>query len=235
MAKPFDELRERLLRAGVAPRHVRRYLCELGDHLSDLKVDERNAGRCAADAEAAALIRLGRTDDLANAMIEQRQFRSWSNRAPWAIFSLGPLLMLAVAYYIAMFLLWSGWQIFLPGADTPFVRIDGFAIFYLGVGRLIYFGAPVFVGWIVFLIAARQRFNALWPIISTILVAFVGGAAQVRASRTAIPGGLGHIRMFFTLPSSGELLLDRLVGAVIVFSLGMVPYFIWRLRRVSLS
>jgi hypothetical protein len=169
-------------------------------------------------------------DDLAKAMIEKRQFRSWSNRAPWAIFSLGPLLMLAVAYYISLLILWSGWQIFLPGADTPFIRIDGFAVFYLGVGRLIYFGAPILVGWIFFLIAARQRFNALWPIIGTALVAFVSGAVQVRASRTAIPGGLGHIRMFFTFPSSGDLLLGRVVGAVIVLSLGMVPYFIWRLR-----
>src|SRR5438270_12767670 len=32
MAKPFHELRERLLRAGVPPRHVRRYLTELADH-----------------------------------------------------------------------------------------------------------------------------------------------------------------------------------------------------------
>lgn len=230
MAKPFDELRERLLRGGVAPRHVRRYLRELGDHLSDLKVDEMNAGRCPADAEAAALIRLGSMDDLAKAMIEKRQFRSWSNRAPWAIFSLGPLLMLAVAYYISLFILWSGWQMFLPGTDTPFLRIHGFAIFYFRVGRLIYFGAPILVGWIVFLIAARQRFNALWPIIGTTLVAFVSGAAQIRASRTAVPGGLGHIRMFFALPSSGDLLLGRVVGAVIVLSLGMAPYFIWRLR-----
>lgn len=234
MAKSFDELRERLLRAGVAPRHVRRYLSELGDHLSDLKMDERSAGRSPADAEAAALIRLGGMDDLANAMIEKRQFRSWSNRAPWAIFSLGPLLMLAVAYFIALLILWSGWQIFLLGADTPFLRIEGFAIFYFGVGKLIYFGAPILVGWIVFLVAARQRFHVLWPIIGTTLVAFVSGAAQVRASRTAIPGGLGHIRMVFALPGSGEILLGRVVSALIVLSLGMAPYFIWRLRtRVS--
>lgn len=235
MAKPFDELRERLLRAGVAPRHVRRYLSELGDHLSDLKADERGAGRCPADAQAAALIRLGGMDHLANAMIEKRQFRSWSNRVPWIIYSLGPLLMLAVAYYISLFILWSGWQLFLPGADTPFLRIHGFAIFYFRAGRLIYFGAPILVGWVFFFIAARQRFNALWPIISTTLVAFVSGAVEVRAGRTVVPGGLGHIRMFFALPGSGELLLGRVVGAVIVFSLGMVPYFVWRLRRVSLS
>ena len=36
----FPELRERLLRAGVAPRHVRRYLNELGDHFTDLRAEE---------------------------------------------------------------------------------------------------------------------------------------------------------------------------------------------------
>ena len=119
MAKPFHELRERLLRAGVAPRHVRRYLTELTDHLADLRAEEERAGRSRADAESAALVRLGGMDDLAKAMIEQRQFRSWSARVPWAVFSLTPLLLLAGAWFVALFILWSGWQIFLPGADTP--------------------------------------------------------------------------------------------------------------------
>jgi hypothetical protein len=121
MSKPFHELRERLLRAGVAPRHVRRYLTELGEHLADLQTEEEGAGCSAVDAEAAALTRLGATDDLAKAMIAQRQFRSWSVRAPWAIFGLAPLVLLAGAYLLACFILWSGWKIFLPDAGMPFV------------------------------------------------------------------------------------------------------------------
>ena len=50
----FRNLRERLLRAGVAPRHVRRYLAELEDHLSDLLAEEEQSGRSSADASAAA-------------------------------------------------------------------------------------------------------------------------------------------------------------------------------------
>ena len=69
MAKPLNELRERLLRAGVAPRHVRRYLTELADHLADLRAEEERAGRSRVDAESAALARLGRMDDLAKAMM----------------------------------------------------------------------------------------------------------------------------------------------------------------------
>ena len=62
MSKPFNELRERLLRAGVAPRHVRRYLKELADHLADLREEEKVAGRSLQDAESAALARLGSID-----------------------------------------------------------------------------------------------------------------------------------------------------------------------------
>src|SRR6185312_4452512 len=120
MSKPFRELRERLLRAGVAPRHARRYLNELADHLADLTAEEERAGRSRTDAESAALTRLGGIDDLAKAMTEQRQFQSWSVRTPWAMFSLTPLFLLAGFYLIAIMILWSGWKMFLPGADTPF-------------------------------------------------------------------------------------------------------------------
>src|SRR5487761_956450 len=137
MAKPLNELRERLLRAGVAPRHVRRYLAELADHLADLRAEEERAGRSRADAESAALIRLGGMDDLAKAMIEQRQVQSWCVRAPWAMFGLAPLFFLAGAWFVALLILWSGWNIFLPAADTPFGagkgRIDEFAILYFQV------------------------------------------------------------------------------------------------------
>ena len=64
MPRPFDEIRERLLLAGVAPRHVRRYLSELCEHLDDLRAEEERAGRSREDAESAALVRLddmGRT------------------------------------------------------------------------------------------------------------------------------------------------------------------------------
>src|SRR2546423_11577805 len=120
MAQPFNELRERLLRAGVAPRHVRRYLNELADHLADLRTEEERAGRSRADAESAALIRLGGMDDLAKAMTEQRHFQSWCGRAPWAMFGLAPLLFLAEAYFVACLFLGGGWGGLHTGDGIPF-------------------------------------------------------------------------------------------------------------------
>ena len=126
MAKPFNELRERLLRAGVAPRYVRRYLTELTDHLADLRAEEERAGRSRADAEAAALVRLGGMDDLAKAMIEQRQFQSWCVRAPWAMFGL-PLSARGLLRRLLLFVVWlenlsAGIRYAFPRLNRPNLR-----------------------------------------------------------------------------------------------------------------
>ena len=167
---------------------------------------------------------------------EQSQFQSWCARAPWAMFVLAPLLLLAAAYFAACLILWSGWKIFLPGDDTPFVRIDGLAIFYFQVGRLLYFSAPILIGWAIGLIAGRQRWNAAWPTVGWVLIALMGGTAQVHASRTAGSGGVEHIRMDFTLGTSVHGISDGLFHALVLLSLTALPYLIWRLQKAhSLS
>jgi hypothetical protein len=222
MAIPFAELRERLLRAGLAPRHVRRYLAELVEHLADLRAEERLAGRSVAEAQAAALKRIGDVDVLANAMIERRELQSWCARAPWAMFVLAPLLGLAGAYLIACLILWCGWTLFLPAADTPFVRLHGLAIVYFGVGKLLYFSAPVLVGWGIGIIAARQRFAVVWPAVGMLAAAWLGGSARIHASRPLIPGTGGNIAMDFASV--------RGVHFLVILCFAALPYFIWRLQ-----
>src|SRR5205823_377614 len=159
-----------------------------------------------------------RLDDLAKAMIEKRQFQSWCVRAPWAMFGLAPLCLLAGAYFVACVYLWFGWKIFLPGADTPFVSptgpIYGIANMYFQAGKFYYFSVPVLVGWAIGLIAARQRLKAVWPTVGLVLIAWMGATSRIHASRTAVPGGLGHISMnFFTLGASGQAISDGLLHA----------------------
>jgi hypothetical protein len=92
----FDNLRERLLLGGVAPRHVRRYLRELDEHLDDLTAQQRQGGYDGEDAAIRARARLGGDDELASAMLAQKRFRSWTARAPWAVFLfLPPIAALA--------------------------------------------------------------------------------------------------------------------------------------------
>lgn len=235
MLEPFDELQERLLRAGVAPRHVRRYLRELDEHLADLIAEEKGQGRNPQEALANALARLGTTDDLAEAMAGRRKFQSWSVQAPWAIFGLCPLFLLAIAYFAACFYLWCGWNLFIPNANTPFLSGGGsvyrWSNLYFQAGKFFYFSAPILIGWTAALIAARQRLKAVWPTLAAALVTLMGATAHIQASRTAFESGLGHIRMsFFAFGSASHGTFNGIYGFVI-FAASTLPYLAWRLRR----
>ncbi len=225
MSKPLNELRERLLRAGVAPRHVRRYLSELSDHLTDLRAEEELAGRSRVEADAAALARLGGIDGLAKAMIERREFQSWSARAPWAVFGFGPLCLLAGAWFIALFVLWTGWQIFLPETSMPFVRLTNeWAMLYFGAGRWLYFGAPIFIGWLMGMVSARQRMNALWPAMGVVAISLLSALAEVHANRAGVPGALPHVSLDLTrVHSVGDASATAFHSAIIL-ALAVLPW-----------
>ena len=167
-------------------------------------------------------------------------FQSWCVRAPWAVFALAPILLLAVAYFVACLYLWSGWKLFLSGADTPFVHLGGpiygLANLYFQAGKFYYFSAPILVGWAIELIAVRRRVKAGWLTVGLVLTAWMGSTARIQASRTAVRDGLGHIRMDFTLMPSIQALHDSLFHALAILSLTVAPYLIWRLHKArSLS
>jgi len=47
---------------------------------------------------------------------------------------------------------------------------------------MIYFGAPLFVGWALVMVAARQRLKAIWPFAGLALVAFISCTVRVHAT-----------------------------------------------------
>jgi hypothetical protein len=104
MSARFRGLRETLLRAGIAPRHVRRYLRELDEHLNDLVADQLAMGYEGEDAMIRARARLGGDAELAQAMIDQRDFRSISARFPWAVFPLLPLPAVFIGLALSLLL-----------------------------------------------------------------------------------------------------------------------------------
>jgi hypothetical protein len=159
-------------------------------------------------------------------------------RAPWAIFSLAPVSLLAGCYIASCLILRIGWAIFLPGSDTPFGGgpIHGLANLYFQFGKYFYGSAPILVCWVVVVLAVRQRAKAIWPSTGFVLVAWMGAAARIRASRTEIPRGLGHIRMDFVLWPWAQNGHDGFVYALVILSLAGLPYLLWRIhlaRRMS--
>jgi hypothetical protein len=166
----FDNLREKLLSGGVAPRHVRRYLAELNEHLDDLTAQQREAGYDGEDARIRARARLGGDDELASAMLAQKQFRSWAARAPWAVFVfLPPMAAMTFAALLTGGLVLTAKIFgFLPLSEHSapnwfqILATDTVAVAGLTARPL---AAVLFV-----VIAVRQRLKLAWPLIATLLL-----------------------------------------------------------------
>ena len=75
------------------------------------------------------------------------------------------------------------------------------------------------------LIAARQRLNALWPLLSLAILAVLAATSQVQANREAIPSGLGHISVDFAIRPAAQN-----EYALVVFLLAIAPYVLWKLQ-----
>lgn len=173
----FESLRETLLKGGVAPRHVRRYLGELSEHLDDLTADQRKLGYDGEDAACRARALLGDDTELAAAMLEQPGMRSWPAQRPWLVFLLLPPVLSAgigLALYGAIFLLGHGtdnvhYGPLRIGAFPP-LRESGLVSFStMAMTAVQVLAAPTMAALLV-LMAQRQRLKPVWPLTGIVLL-----------------------------------------------------------------
>ena len=191
MSRLFDELREQLLRGGIAPRHVHRYIVELEDHLNELRAQE--------DTEAAALARLGTAEGLAKPMLDRSEFRSWTARAPWAVMVLGPTLtMIATGVALAFggvgLALLYYWIAPWPGRVEP-IPLQNFVHAAAAFTVLI---LPLMIGWAAAGIAIRQRLRLLWPLIGLALFAIISGTFGIEIVFPKTLGEHGELTLGFS-------------------------------------
>jgi hypothetical protein len=78
----FSVLKNELLRAGVAPRHVRRIVSELEDHVDDLQHEARELGIYDSEALGFAMRRIGDQRQIARRMLASTDLRAWIYRYP---------------------------------------------------------------------------------------------------------------------------------------------------------
>lgn len=167
---PFDALAETLLKGGVAPRHVRRYVRELADHLDDLTAQQRAVGYDAEDAGNLARARLGEDSELARAMLDQPGMRSWSARLPWLIFLLLPPVLTAaigLALYTAFHAIGFGAAGISALLPVPQSILAGFSAAAMAAVQML--AAPVMAALLV-LLAQRQRLKPVWPLLGIVLL-----------------------------------------------------------------
>jgi len=169
----FEALKETLLKAGIAPRHVARYLRELTDHLADLTAAQREAGHDEEASRLRARALLGGDAELAAAMLAQPGFKSWPARAPWLVFGLLPpvaITALFMATVVPLVLIsriygMDGHTVMHPAWFVSLTQAAAlFANFALGPGLV------ALLIWT----ALRQRLGRKWPLLAAVLIALLG-------------------------------------------------------------
>jgi hypothetical protein len=199
----FNRLAERLLHAGIAPRHVGRYVRELSDHFDDLVREEKAGGAARELAETRALSRLGSDEGLAQAMLSRPELRSLTARYPWAVFGLGPVVMLALGVAAALFLevgiimfldyLLHGVIGYAPA--TAAVKVANAKIatqIFTGYNTLAVYGAPLLFAWLFYRVGSQQRMRPAWIATGVVLVCVLGGFQNLVFYDTGCRG-CGHL------------------------------------------
>lgn len=238
MSKPrFDQLRERLLRAGIAPSHVQRYVRELRDHYHDLYEAECAQGRQPLAAEQAARSKLGSDDVLAESVLAQPELHSIAARYPALVFGAAPVLSwLAIETLALLALQPLGESLPELRSQVPLDRLVHLVELYaLALVRVL----PVLVSAGVFWSAVRRRSGARWPIAGVTLMIVAAASisvivdhdhGQVGLFTSLLPGFRSPLLVGYQ--SIDLSALGESVGrASWMLALTLVPYGLWLTRR----
>lgn len=189
----YEGLAERLLCAGVAPRHVYRTVFELQGHFEDLVAEFQGQGRSRQESEAAASDRLGSEDAIVASVLARPELMSRARRWPWAGFALFPMAMFIATLFACLFLL----VVFLEVAKHGFGyalddsgALQSFGTTFLGC---LMWAAPISGAAVVCLLAAERRAPPLWPAVGVLFIALMGSLinANLQWSPYAPQAGLG--------------------------------------------
>lgn len=220
-------LREHLLRGGIAPAQVGRYLSELRDHLDDLVAEQDEAGVAGAAAEQQALERLGAPEILGQAMLARRDALSWSARAPVAAYVGAPLVGLAVFAALAMVALVAICKMSSFGLTLHEPLPAWVDPFEAAATQAVNSAAPVLAAWLLGREADRRRARPLWPLIGIVLLA-ASPLARLTLSPPAVMGAHGELDVAFDLfTRPGSVLTHVAINLAAMAT----PYLVLRQRR----
>lgn len=230
----LSRLRMRLLRGGVAPKHVSRTLKELRHHLADLEQKALSEGFSQTAARARAVERLGDPSLIVDQALARPELRSWAYRWPWAIYGMLPVVALASAV-VGSILIVVGLLEFAESTSGLSPAAFGNALFdrwwahtLLEAWRVgIVYLLPVAAAGALCVFAANRDAPILWPTIGVFLVLFLGFCYDFALVPPPAPDQLAQL--------SGGIgfSIDRLVSArglrlVIPLMLVLGPYHWWR-------
>ncbi len=215
----FEDLEDRLLRGGVAYRHVQRFLRELSDHHEDAVHAARADGQNAADAHTAALARLGSVDDLARGMIARPELQALGARYPRAWNGAGPVVMWAVLMaatllvWVAIYKSLRALEILPSGGDPSLAALQTPADAVVSCVMRI---APVLIGAGMVAAALRQRLALAWPLAGAAIVAAVAGFSTMAVVFSVSPDKMNQLAITVGISPDAQVRFVAMFAAMLI-------------------
>lgn len=201
----FAGIAEQLLRAGVAPRHVRRTVFELSAHFSDL-LDELRAHGCdEQEAASAAAARLG-AEAIVSEVLARPELRSWMRRRPLVAFALLPLAAYAGLFVIGIVVLLVGIALAEQALGVSFAQSRGLQAFAAAVLPGLAWLLPAGVAATCCGIALARCAPPLWPLVGAAVICLLGATTNAQLSlpplvdRPQFGAGIGLDTQSLALP-----------------------------------
>lgn len=189
----FSSLHSTLLRGGMAPRHAKRAIKEMRQHLADLEADALGEGLTPEEAESRAQQTLGEKDEIARQFLARPELISWSHRYPKTIYLLGPLFSFCALFvlinFLFLFLSISFLDIFdSSGVDEPRVLPPWFVwLCHLVLGFTVYALMPLLA--ISYCLSAKRHMISMrWPLVGAILLTVLAAGFNYHVA----PEGVGE-------------------------------------------
>lgn len=178
--QPFENVRDALLKAGIAATHINRYIVELREHLADLTAKERASGLDAREAATKARTIMGSDAQLAQAMLDRSPPRALSVKAPWAVFGVLPVVaIIATSWIVAMIMM----RLLLPmRATLPADMPSGYQALLTAVNIVTGYVIGPLLAALCISTALRQRLSSGWVWTGLALIALFSGIFVFHAS-----------------------------------------------------
>jgi hypothetical protein len=230
-------LRMRLLRGGVAPKHVKRTLKELMHHFADLEQKALSEGLSQSDAAAQAAEQLGDPKLIIEEALARPELRSWAYRWPWGIYGIFPVVLLALFVVGSILAVVSVLDVAesssaLSAEDFANAMFDQWwpqALLETWRVAMVYVLPAIFAGGLC-VFAANRDAPTLWPAVGVFLTLFLGFSYDLTVIPPQAPDQLAEFGAAIGI-GTDRFVSIRVLRLLIPLVLVLGPYYWWRRRQ----
>jgi hypothetical protein len=185
---------DRLLRGGIAPRHVKRYVRELSDHFDDLVREALAQGKGRAEAERDAVERMGSMDHLTDAMLARDDLKAWGARYPRVVYGLGPIGSMVACLLVLIAILAA-----LKALEIAPLQLATERLVFDVITGLYTYVLPPLLAVIFVAVGMRSRRDKIWIVIGATVLGVLGAmfTAEVEIFPAVVDGKRGILNFGF--------------------------------------